>query len=102
MSISKLLALQELRELSDLHSKAAVLHLKFHISQRAIASALGMHQSSVVRAVSAERKGRSPGARGRPRLLNEEEESSLVNKIKLRADALNAMDKHEILEEVRQ
>lgn len=58
--------------------KSAFIVDNYNLSTRAVAAALGISRSAVVRAVASAQAGRSPGRNGRPTALSEDEEKALV------------------------
>jgi transposase len=71
----------DVREASSNANKAVLLVLKYGLSQKAAARALGVNLSVVRKAVKASKEGREIGRIGRPPKLNEEEKGELTSTV---------------------
>lgn len=78
---SRYLGYADVREASSNANKAVLLVLKYGLSQKAAARALGVNLNVVRKAVKASKEGREIGRKGRPPKLNEEEKGELTSTV---------------------
>ena len=97
---SPYLALSLIRSTIKPIEKAIALIENYEFSYGDAANTVGLHLSSVKRAMKAKKEGRRIGKTGRPNLLTEEQEQNLLNVIRDRAQSRNAMTVAEIQIEV--
>lgn len=72
------LSTSEYRALSTWHLKAVKLRKEHSASWRALGELFGVSHTVVKKAYDAVERGRTPGLRGRPTLLTEEEEEAVL------------------------
>jgi transposase len=97
---SRYLGYADVREASSNASKAVLLVLKYGLSQKAAARALGVNLNVVRKAVKARKEGREIGRNGRPPKLTEDEKGQLKSTVEKMIKEHRSPTKREIAAEV--